>query len=65
MVWNAVGWLRSFFFQSKRVLYLAEKPSKDEFIVISKITGLGIALIGFVGFAVFVLFNIIRQGGVV
>jgi protein transport protein SEC61 subunit gamma-like protein len=64
MIKDIGNWLRKFFFQSKRVLYLAKKPNKDEFIVISKITGLGIALVGFLGFAVFVFFNLIRQGGV-
>lgn len=64
MIGKAVSWLRNFYLRARRVLYLAEKPSKDEFIVISKITGLGIILVGAVGFVVFVFFNLIQQGGV-
>ncbi len=40
----------------RRVLHIARKPSKDEFIASSKISAIGIALIGAVGFAIFVVF---------
>ena len=39
-----------------RVLQIARKPGKDEFVSSSKICALGIALIGFVGFAIFLAF---------
>ena len=48
----------------RRVLYLAKKPNREEFMVIAKITGIGMVLIGFLGFVVFLAFNIFKQGGV-
>jgi protein transport protein SEC61 subunit gamma-like protein len=36
----------------KRTIRVARKPDNDEFIKVAKITGLGILLIGFLGFAV-------------
>lgn len=39
----------SFFSQAKRVLKLARKPGKEEYLNIAKVTGLGIIVIGFIG----------------
>ena len=39
-----------------RVLQIARKPGKDEFVSTTKICALGIAVIGFVGFAIFLAF---------
>ena len=39
-----------------RVLQIARKPGKDEFVSSSKICALGIAVIGVVGFAIFLVF---------
>ena len=36
----------------KRVLRVARKPGKSEYFTIAKITGLGILLIGFLGFII-------------
>ena len=44
--------LKSFFIQSRRVLKITQKPSKEEFQVIVKVSGLGILLIGLVGFLI-------------
>ena len=40
----------------RRVLSIARKPGKEEFLVSTKISGLGIILIGFIGFLIFLLF---------
>jgi protein transport protein SEC61 subunit gamma-like protein len=40
----------------RRVLQIARKPGKDEFISASKISALGIALIGFIGFVIFIIY---------
>ena len=37
-----------------RVLRLARKPTKEEFLTISKISILGIALIGILGFIIYI-----------
>ena len=39
-----------------RVLQIARKPGKDEFVSSSKICALGMAVIGVVGFAIFLVF---------
>lgn len=44
--------MRRFLSNCKRVLRIARKPEKDEYLQVAKITGLGIALIGFIGFLV-------------
>ena len=38
-----------------RVLKLSRKPSREEFIMISKVAGAGILIIGLVGFVLYVL----------
>ncbi len=40
----------------RRVLQIARKPGKDEFKTSSKISALGIALIGLIGFVIFLVF---------
>lgn len=45
-----------------RVLRLARKPSRDEFFTISKIAGLGIVLIGMLGFFVYILLTELPSG---
>ncbi len=46
--------IKSFVNQCKRVLMITRRPSKDEFIMVSKVTGLGICLLGTIGFAIHV-----------
>jgi protein transport protein SEC61 subunit gamma-like protein len=48
--------IRSAIKKYSRVLQIARKPGKDEFISSSKICALGIALIGIVGFVIFLVF---------
>ena len=38
--------------QSKRVLKVARKPDREEFIDFSKVTAIGIAIIGVIGFII-------------
>jgi protein transport protein SEC61 subunit gamma-like protein len=40
----------------KRILQVARKPTKDEFVSSSKICTLGIIVIGVIGFAIFLAF---------
>ncbi|MEK6868251.1 MAG: protein translocase SEC61 complex subunit gamma [Nanoarchaeota archaeon] len=49
------GWtakIQRWFQEYKRVLLVTKKPTKEEFITIVKISGLGILLIGLLGFIV-------------
>ena len=42
-----------------RVLKLTRKPRKDEFIMISKVTGLGIIVLGVIGMAIIIIARLI------
>lgn len=39
----------------KRVLQISRKPNKEEFMSTSKICALGLVLIGFIGFVIFMV----------
>jgi protein transport protein SEC61 subunit gamma-like protein len=49
--------LQSFFLQTQRVMRVTRKPTMHEFQTIAKITGLGIAVIGMIGF----ILQIVKQ----
>ncbi len=49
--------LKNFIYQCKIVLRVTKKPTKDEFKTIVKVSGLGIIIIGLIGFVV----QIIKQ----
>jgi protein transport protein SEC61 subunit gamma-like protein len=43
---------KAFINQCKRVMMITRRPSRDEFLMVSKVTGLGICLLGALGFAI-------------
>ncbi len=43
------------------MLQVAKKPDQEEYLQVAKITGLGILLVGFVGFAVMFVNYIIQE----
>ncbi len=47
-----------------RVLKIMKKPDKDEYFLVAKITGLGIIIIGVIGFIIFLIYNLIIRLGV-
>ncbi len=47
--------LRKFFKETVRVLRVTKRPNKEEYLTITKVTGLGCAVIGLVGFVVFLI----------
>ncbi|MBW2990989.1 protein translocase SEC61 complex subunit gamma [Candidatus Woesearchaeota archaeon] len=44
------GKLKDFWIQCRRVLRVTKKPDKQEFLTIVKVSGLGILVIGLIGF---------------
>jgi len=44
------GKLKDFWVQCKRVMRVTKKPNKEEYWTIVKVSGLGILIIGFIGF---------------
>ncbi|MBI5332908.1 MAG: protein translocase SEC61 complex subunit gamma [Candidatus Aenigmarchaeota archaeon] len=51
--------LKGFIDQCKRVLIVANKPDLDEYKSYIKISAIGIAIIGVIGFAIFMVVQII------
>ncbi len=47
--------LTSFFLKSKRVWHVLKKPTREEFASVTKISAVGIAIVGLIGFAVSIL----------
>ena len=52
--------LRSFFIECKRVLILTKKPTGEEFKTIVKVTGLGMIIIGLIGFAMQITLQLMK-----
>ena len=55
MLNNLLVRFKSFLFQSKRVLQLTKKPGRQEYIMIVKISGIGILIIGAIGFIITII----------
>ncbi|MBC7219010.1 MAG: protein translocase SEC61 complex subunit gamma [Hadesarchaea archaeon] len=47
--------MRKFLHEAKRVIAVARKPDQEEYLQVAKVAGLGILLIGFVGFAIMLI----------
>ncbi|MDD5417066.1 MAG: protein translocase SEC61 complex subunit gamma, partial [Candidatus Aenigmarchaeota archaeon] len=45
--------------QYKRTIEVARKPNKEEFMSSIKITGLGILLLGFIGFIIYMIYHLV------
>jgi len=43
----------------KRVISIARKPNREEFVAILKISGLGILLVGVIGFSIQLLYQFV------
>ena len=54
------GRIKNMIANYKRVIDIARKPEKEEFVSSAKITGTGIVLIGTIGFVIFLLYFLIR-----
>ena len=52
--------LKSFYRECVRVFKITKKPTKDEYKAILKVSGLGILLIGFIGFLVHFIDHLIK-----
>ncbi|MCL2115632.1 MAG: protein translocase SEC61 complex subunit gamma [Methanobrevibacter sp.] len=51
--------INRFFKQCKRVLRVSKKPDKEEFFNFSKVTALGIVIIGVIGFVIILISQLI------
>ena len=50
--------------QYKRVLSVARKPDKEEFLLSARITGAGIIFLGLIGFIIFLVYYLITVQGI-
>ncbi len=51
--------ISQFIKQCRRVLYVSKRPDRDEFVNVAKITGIGIIIIGVIGFIISIIAQII------
>ncbi|MEM2890337.1 MAG: protein translocase SEC61 complex subunit gamma [Candidatus Hadarchaeum sp.] len=47
--------MRKFLHEAKRVIAVARKPDQEEYLQVAKVAGLGILLIGLVGFVIMLI----------
>ncbi len=47
--------VKRFLKETRRVLHITKKPNKAEYSSLVKVTGLGIAIIGVIGFVLFLI----------
>ena len=50
--------LKGFFAKSKRVWYALKKPTRKEFEMITKVSAMGILLLGVIGFLVSIIMKV-------
>lgn len=50
--------LKSFLLKCRRVWYVLKKPSKKEFEQVTKVSAIGIAILGLIGFLISVLMGV-------
>ena len=61
MAFTVVTKLRSFIGECRRVLTVTKKPTRNELITIVKVAGIGIALIGLIGFVLQIIDKLVFQ----
>ncbi len=52
---------KSFLVECRRVWQLTKKPTKTELIAVVKVTGIGILIIGFIGFIINIFWQLVVQ----
>ncbi len=55
--------MASFIKQCQRVLKVSKKPDREEYINVAKVTGIGIILIGVIGFIISIIGQLIQGTG--
>ncbi|MDP2908548.1 MAG: protein translocase SEC61 complex subunit gamma [Nanoarchaeota archaeon] len=52
--------LKSFIMECRRVLIVTKKPTREEFKIIVKISGIGMIIIGLIGFFIYITGDLVR-----
>lgn len=58
---NVLEWVKNFIQRSIRVLRVSYRPTSEEFNMTAKITGLGMILIGVIGYLITFVFKIVDK----
>ena len=59
---NVIELVGKFFMDSKRIFRVSRKPSKEEYKRMALIIGLGIVIIGIIGFLIQLFFQLVGLG---
>lgn len=60
---SLIAKLKAFIEECRRVLLITKKPTSDEFKTIVKVSGIGMLIIGVIGFIIQMFYLIIIKGG--
>jgi protein transport protein SEC61 subunit gamma-like protein len=55
-----MGKTKSFIMKCKRVWHTLKKPSREEFLLTSKVSAIGIGILGVLGFIISLIMNIFK-----
>ncbi|MBS3159905.1 protein translocase SEC61 complex subunit gamma [Candidatus Woesearchaeota archaeon] len=53
--------IKSFFIECRRVWQLTKKPTKTEWFMVIKVTGLGILILGVIGFIINIFWQLLLK----
>ncbi|MCS4542408.1 MAG: protein translocase SEC61 complex subunit gamma [Euryarchaeota archaeon] len=53
--------MRNFIDDAKRILRVSKKPSRDEYWIVAKVTGIGIIIVGIIGLIIQVITFILSR----
>jgi len=52
--------LKDFLFKCKRVWQVIRKPTREEFVIIAKVSAIGTLIIGFIGFVISMIMILLK-----
>ena len=61
MVTQLIGKLKSFIGECIRVFKVTKKPGKDEYKIVVKVSGIGILIIGLIGFIIHIIWTLFSR----
>ena len=56
--------ISNFLKQCRRVLYVSKRPDREEYVNVAKITGIGIIIIGSIGFLIYLIGQLLKLAGI-
>jgi len=56
--------ISNFLKQCRRVLYVSKRPDREEYVNVAKITGIGIIIIGSIGFLIYLIGQLLKFMGI-